>query len=48
MLKEPRRRLRMLQDELNKVMEGPLSDGTTAKCQKLQLEIEQKKMSRKK
>lgn len=39
-LKDPRRQLRVLQDELNLIMTGPLSDEATVKIQELQLQIE--------
>ena len=39
-LKEPRHQLRRLQDELNQIMSGPLTDEATAKIQELQLKIE--------
>jgi hypothetical protein len=40
-LKEPRRRLRELQEQLNSVMEGPLSDEATNQQQRIQLSIDQ-------
>lgn len=39
-LKDPQRQLRALQEELNSVMFGPLSDETTVKQQEIQLEVE--------
>jgi hypothetical protein len=39
-LGEPKRRLKELQVELNKILEGPLSDEATTKVQTIQMEIE--------